>query len=228
MLLGQRVVEAQSAPTNVKEHPEGFDLRRDRAEQLLAPIIHCTKRQALPLEPAAARTIRWSHTWERKWHFILTVQIYGFSGFTKLLFLLTYDHNTSCVILSFYSIKPTSWFTANHCFLAMLGAWLQGWQAVGWIELITSQQLLDGVPFPWGWILVITLVIWSLNVSFIGILILICPILVVSMQNICQTKDIPFNCTLCLTLTLKITTESADDVDCNFVRQDNWDNSEEL
>lgn len=132
MLLGQRVVEAQSAPTNVKEHPEGFDLRRDRAEQLLAPIIHCTKRQALPLEPAAARTIRWSHTWERKWHFILTVHIYGFAGSTKLLFLLTYDHNTSCVILSFYSIKPTSWFTANLCFFSnarstapgMAGSWL--------------------------------------------------------------------------------------------------------
>lgn len=43
MLLGQRVMEAQCAPTNIKEDPKGFDLRRDTAEQLLAPIIHCKK-----------------------------------------------------------------------------------------------------------------------------------------------------------------------------------------
>lgn len=62
VLLGQRVVEAQGAPTNVEEDPEGFDLRRDSAERLPAPIIHCTKRYALPFEPPAARTIQRAHT----------------------------------------------------------------------------------------------------------------------------------------------------------------------
>lgn len=56
VLLGQRVVEAQGAPTNVEEHPDGFDLRRDGAERFPAPIMHRTKGHAPSFEPAADRT----------------------------------------------------------------------------------------------------------------------------------------------------------------------------
>ncbi len=58
VLLGQRVVEAQGTPTNVKKDPDGFDVRRDGAEWRLAPIIHDTKTQTLSFQPPAARTIQ--------------------------------------------------------------------------------------------------------------------------------------------------------------------------